>query len=346
MKELFLQEMRELNSNSNRGNLVGLQPYMTPSDYRDEQSFFEKLDGYFFEAAKKNWFNEKTIVVLPEYVGTWLVVANESPRVYEAKTIEGAMASILLKNLFSFIHYLIFAEAQDRVKYAIFRCKAEVMATIYQNVFSKLAAKYKVTIVAGSIVLPELKWDKTQFKVQGRKLYNTTIMYRPDGSAYPEALKKVYPTPAELVFTACGNEDQLPVYDTPAGKMGVLNCADSWYSTTYKVLKSKGAEFLAVPSFVEKDHDVHLPWRGNNITPPPPEFDSKDFFNITYDDAWVKYAMPARIHNAGFKNGMNVFLRGKFWSLGSDGRSIIINQGSLERGADVNGATLQNLWLS
>jgi predicted amidohydrolase len=44
--------------------------------------------------------------------------------------------------------------------------------------------------------------------------------------------------------------EQLPVYETRAGRLGVLVCADSWYPAPYQYLKEQGVELLAVPSFV------------------------------------------------------------------------------------------------
>lgn len=327
------------------GNLVGIQPFMTIDDYRSAEAFRQKLDGYLAVAQERGWLGPKSIVVLPEYVGTWLVALGEKERVYRARSIEGAMIGLILGNWKNFWKHLWNAHAKDRVKYAIFRMKAEKAAKAYHETLSSLARQYGVTLVGGSIVLPAIEVTAdNDVRVGDGKLYNTTLTYRPDGTAYPEVLHKVYPTPQELPFTEPGSEDRLPVYATPAGRLGVFNCADSWYGTTYEKLAGK-IDFLAVPSFVEKDDDVSKPWNGKNITPTPPEFDPNDYFRITYDDAWIKYALAARFQKARVRNGVNVFLRGKFWSLGSDGHSILIHDGKLHRGAQGAGATLQNLWL-
>ena len=340
-----LLECTEHGTDANKGNMVGIQPYMTIPDYASEETYFGKLDGYFAEAAQRGWFNARTIAVLPEYVATWLVVAGEWPSVLKARTTEGAMVGVILRNLGNFLRYFFIAKAKDRVKYAIFRMKADSVARIYHSTFSRLAKKYGVTIVAGSVVLPAVETHGATIRVVGEKLHNLTLVYQPSGIAYPKAVHKCYPTPAEMPFTEPGLEKDLPVYPTLAGRLGVLNCADSWYATTYQQLEGK-IDFLAVPSYVDKDNDMGLPWRGNNIFPLPVEFDAKDFHRISYDDAWLKYAMPARIHTARIKSGMNVFLRGKFWNMGSDGRSILVHEGKLHRGTEGSSAVLQNLWLS
>ncbi|MFN8479014.1 MAG: hypothetical protein U0074_14480 [Kouleothrix sp.] len=46
------------------------------------------------------------------------------------------------------------APRSDRVKYALFRARAGAMAAAYTEVFAALARRYRITIVAGSILLP------------------------------------------------------------------------------------------------------------------------------------------------------------------------------------------------
>lgn len=340
-----LLECVEHGTDAQKGNLLGIQPFMEVPDYSTEEAFFTKLDQYFAESNRRGWIGPKTIAILPEYVAAWLLVAGEGPGVIQSRITEVAMIRLILANLGAFLKYFFKAPARDRVKYAIFRMKAEQVGRIYHSVFSRLAKKYGVTVVAGSVVLPALEVRGSELVFKGDKLFNTTLVYKPNGEAYPETVHKVYVTPPEIVYTECGRVDALPVFTTPAGRLGVLNCADSWYADTYKKLEGK-IDFLAVPSFIEKNFVTGAPWKADNIAPLPVEYDPKDQHRITYDDAWIKYAMPSRIHTAGVQHGVNVFLRGKFWSLGSDGHSILMHSGKLLRGKDGSGAALQNLWLT
>ena len=54
--------------------MLGIQPWMTPDDYRDERTFRTKLEAYL-QTAKYSGLviPQKTIIILPEYLGTWLV---------------------------------------------------------------------------------------------------------------------------------------------------------------------------------------------------------------------------------------------------------------------------------
>ncbi|MFQ5633377.1 MAG: carbon-nitrogen hydrolase, partial [bacterium] len=223
---LFLQEIAEFGVAGGLGNLVGIQPYMLPVDYASEEHFFRKITGYFDAAEKKGWLHKNTIVVLPEYLGAWLVAAGEKRAVYQAANIEAAMQTMVLSNLFSFLKTLPFAKGKDVIKDSVFRMKAASMAQIYHNVFSRLAQQYAVTIVAGSIVLPAPRIREGQLTVGDRELYNVSVVYRSDGTPYQRLVKKVFPINDELPFTARSAADSLPVFETPAGKLGVLICAD------------------------------------------------------------------------------------------------------------------------
>ena len=78
----------------------------------------------------------------------------------------------------------------------------------------------------------------------------------------------------------------------------------------------------------------------------PRDFDRADFKRITYEQAWIKYALPARFALAGVKDGMNVFLRGRFWDLGSDGETILIQDGQLRRGTLGSREAVHCAWIS
>lgn len=56
-----------------RGNILGIQLKTTPLDYSSEARFHAKLAQYFSYAQNNGYISENTVVVLPEYTGTWLV---------------------------------------------------------------------------------------------------------------------------------------------------------------------------------------------------------------------------------------------------------------------------------
>ncbi len=330
-----------------KGNVLGIQAFMQPADYASEANFKAKIKHYLMESIKKDlWIQDKTVVVFPEYIGTFLVAANEKESVYFEKTLQEGLQTMVLSNLGKFLWTYLTApdEVKDKVKYAAFAMKAPEMARIYQNVFSELAAKFGITIVAGSILLPNPSVENGILKVGNGQLFNTSMVFDINGKLNPNLIKKAFPTADEQGFVCAGKANEIPVFDTPIGKMGVLVCADAWFSESYKVLKQKGTEFVVTPSYSNGYGYWNKKWTGYSGAKTPADA-IESVGKLTLGEAWVKYAMAGRAKTeAGIKKGMNVFLQGNLWDLGADGSTIILND-SVKATLHINKAALFNLWL-
>lgn len=342
---LAIQEIKAFGDDQGRGNLVAIQPYMLTRDYATQERFRRKLDAYFAVAAGRGWFNAKTIVVLPEYIGTWLVAVDEAASVFQAKTVTRAMMRVILSQPWQFLRQWWAAGEKDRAKAAIFRMKAKKMAAVFHAVFSGLATKYRVTVVAGSIVLSGPLVRDGILQAGDGELYNISVIYRPDGRAAPQLVRKAFPIDSELPFTCPAPVDSIPVFTTPAGKLGVLICADAWYPASYATLREQEADFVVVPSYLTPAGIWTRPWRGYNGAPPPGDVAVEDPQHITEREAWLKYGLAGRLTTAGAGIGVNVFLRGTFWDLGADGRTLIVYSGEVYESKAATGAALYNLWL-
>jgi len=55
---------------ADRGNLLGIQPELFPADYQSLERLHLKLAAYLQKARDQGLINQKTIVVLPEHIGT------------------------------------------------------------------------------------------------------------------------------------------------------------------------------------------------------------------------------------------------------------------------------------
>jgi hypothetical protein len=338
-------EMEEFSTDSGRGNIVSIQPFMYPGDYASEKTFYEALNLYVHHAALAGWLHKNTVVSFPEYLGTWLVVAGEKRSVFAAKTVHDAMNQIVLSNPFRFLAKYYTGNANNKAAQAIFRMKAEKMAYIYNQVFSTLAKQYGVTIVAGSIVLPCPEIKDGSLRVKDGKLYNVSVIYKADGTAEENIIKKAYPVADELPFTCASDAGNLPLYNTPAGKMAVLICADSWYAGCYKKSVDEHADFVIVPSYVEGNGAFKHPWPGYSGFDNPADVDKSDIGKISILDGWVRYALPARMKQAGLQNGIITFLHGQFWELGSDTHFVMVSHGESIVKQPTADASVVNLWL-
>ena len=349
LTDSLIASVNVVGSNRDRGNMLGIQPWMNPLDYSTESRFRDKIRGYLTAARERGLIVPgKTIVVLPEYLGAWLVAVDEKVSVYHAPTVQEALTTLVLSNPLSFIRARWNAPdtAQDKTKHTVFAMKGPQMAEIYTNTFTQLASQYQVTIVAGSILLPDPSVQNGKLIVGNGPLYNVSAVFHPDGRLDPQLVRKVYPIADELPFVCPTNPADVPVFDTPVGKLGVLVCADSWNSPVYKTLKQKGATLLAVPSYSAGDGVWKTIWRGYSGTKTPADARA-DVGRITEGQAWLAHAMAGRATpEAGIVKGLNVFLRGNLWDLGTDGTTIILNDKSGPKTAPrVNGAALTCLWL-
>jgi hypothetical protein len=345
--QLHLDSSYVLNADSGKGNVIGINAYMVPQDYASRDHFYAKLDGYMQQCKEKNWFNPRSVVIFPEYIGAWLVVEGEKRSVYEKPTIDEALTGFVLSNFFSYIHswFLSPDSAQDKVKHSVFAMKGERMASIYRRVFSDLSKKYGVTIIAGSILLQEPDVRKNRIILHNGSLENITAVFNPDGTMQPKLSRKAFPIGDELPFVKKCPPSDLPVYDLPIGKTSVMICADSWYPESYKTVKQDGLQLIAVPSYTTIDKSMGSKWVGYSGFDEPVDVDTTDIGKITLRDAWLKYTMPERIKSINTPYGMTVSLRGKLWDLGTDGELIVYNRGQVFCPKPMEGASMVCLWL-
>ncbi len=353
-KKPAIGQIEQIGTKSGRGNLLGIQPWMEPVDYRNGLTFREKLQAYLQTAKDSGLIiPRKTIVILPEYLGTWLVATEEANRVYKVKTIQEALTAVVVNHPINFwkAYRAVPDGVTDKTKYAVFAMKSRQMAYDYQLTFDLLAAQFEVTIVAGSILLTNPSVQNGKLITQDGPLYNISAVFHPDGRLDSQLVKKVFPITDELPFVCPTNPANVPVFETPIGRLGVLVCADSWNSPVYKTLKQKGATLLAVPSFSAGEKAWRVPWKGYSGTATPADARA-GIGKLTEGQAWLAYAMAGRATpEAGITKGLNVFLRGKLWDLGTDGTTIILNEKSTEStpgsktARRVDGAALTCLWL-
>lgn len=345
MSVLRLAEIAEHGTDAQRGNLLGVQPFMLTADYASVDAFRAKLGAYLEVAAHRGWLNERTIVVWPEYLGTWLAAAGEGQAVIQSRTLGAAMRALALRHGLRFARTLLSAREKDRVAASLFRLKGSDMARHYQAVFSSLARQYGVTVVAGSILLPSPHVHDGRVMAGRGLLYNTCAVFQPDGTAHAAMVRKLVPTTAEQPFVASAPLSDLPTFETPAGRLGVLICADSWYPEPYQRLKAEAVDLIAVPSFITSAGLWDRPWKGYDGAAPPAGVDPRDVGTLTEGQAWRKYALAGRIAQTGAKHGLNVFLRGALWDLGADSGCALAIGGDRVTEAGCAGAALLNLWL-
>ncbi|WP_443694608.1 carbon-nitrogen hydrolase family protein [Pseudomonas sp.] len=329
---------------ADRGNLLGIQPELFPGDYQSLERLHLKLAAYLQTARDQGLLNEKTIVVLPEHIGTWLMLSGEKNELYQAPHLKDAMNWLSISNPVQFIRAWISATGDNRMDDAYLRMKAPAMARDYQVLFGGLAKEFGVTLVAGSIALPNPSVSQGQLQVGDGALYNASLVFAADGLPLGQPQRQLYPIYDERGFIAPGDENTISVVDTPAGRLGILIGSDSWYPDNYRKLNEQGAQLIAVPAFVIGRDTWDRPWRGFKSVSTPTEISLKPE-ELSEGEAWRRLTLISQQPISQATAGMSVFLRGQFWDLGSAGRSFLSSNGQVFADGDARGARLLNLWL-
>src|SRR5688572_11169633 len=112
--QALIDDNLELGTDTGRGNLLGLQPCLATADYASEAAFLARLKSYFDAAQQRGWLGERTVVVLPEYLGTWLAATGEGRAVLAARSLSGAMRALALRHPLRFLKALRASPERDK----------------------------------------------------------------------------------------------------------------------------------------------------------------------------------------------------------------------------------------
>ncbi|WP_434597064.1 carbon-nitrogen hydrolase family protein [Pseudomonas sp. R4-83] len=329
---------------ADRGNLLGIQPELFPTDYQSPERLHRKLAAYFQQAQEQGLLNEKTVVVLPENIGTWLLLSGEKDELYQAPTVDEAMNWLAASNPLLFARAWLRASGNDRLNDAHLRMKAKSMAKQYQALFGGLAKEFRVTLVAGSIVLPEPEIRDGRLRPGSGSLYNSSVVFGRDGVPLGQPQRQMHPVFAQSDVIQAEDKEHINVVQTPAGRLGVLIGSDSWYPQNYRTLDEQNAQLVAVPAQLFGQDAWNQPWRGYKGSSTPGSVSLKPG-EVTEGQAWHRLTLTAQPPSSRAIAGVSVFLRGQFWDKASSGQSFISSSGQHFADGDARGARLLNIWL-
>ena len=104
----------------------------------------------------------------------------------------------------------------------------------YETLFSNLAIKYNINIIAGS-----------HFTIENENLYNVSYLFERNGKIGKQY--KLHITPHEKKWWGVKPGNSVEVFDTDVGKIAILICYDVEFPEVARIAVSKGAEILFVP---------------------------------------------------------------------------------------------------
>lgn len=323
-----------------QGNLLGVEPLLYPSDYQNLQRLHRKLSAYLQQARAQGLINPRTVVVLPEHIGTWLWARGEKNELYQVTRSREAEQWLELSNPLRYGLAILRASGDDRRADAHLRMKAQQMARDYQQLFGSLAKEFGVTLVAGSIVLPDPYVEQGVLHAGGGPLFNSSLVFASDGSPLGQPQRQQFPDSQVRRYIHDGRKQPLQVVQTPAGRLGVLIGSDSWYPENHQQLENQQVQLIANPVFLSGKDSWQAPWRGNRHQDAAAEL-ALQRGEVSEKTAWQRLTEAA---GEGV-NSMSVFMRGQFWDQGSDGQGFAHQSGELLTGPPSQGARLLNVWL-
>lgn len=103
---------------------------------------------------------------------------------------------------------------------------------------SRLAVSYNINVIAGSLPV-----------IEDNELYNVAYLCRRDGTI--ESQYKLHPTPHEKRDWVMEGGDQLRIFNTDFGRIGILICYDVEFPELARLLSDKEMQILFVPFWTD-----------------------------------------------------------------------------------------------
>lgn len=141
-------------------------------------------------------------------------------------------------------------EGGYRVMALALRLAAPAARRVYAATFSTLAARFRVTILAGSLIEPG----------PGGRLYNVAHLFGPGGERLARQVK-THLVPSEVVM-GYGVGVQIEVVDTLAGRLAFPVCMDHTYFETARIAGLCGADLLIDPAANNEYYNAYAQARG------------------------------------------------------------------------------------
>ncbi len=108
----------------------------------------------------------------------------------------------------------------------------------FRDEMQRMAVEYNINIITGSMPL-----------MRGEQLLNVSYLCRRDGSVEEQC--KLHVTPHERRDWVIEGGDKLQVFDTDAGRVGILICYDVEFPELARLMAAQGLEILFVPFWTD-----------------------------------------------------------------------------------------------
>jgi len=194
---------------------------------------------------------------------------------------------------------------------ALYLSRAVPAYRAYAAAFRAAARASDAVVVAGSAFLPDVEEEAARgVHVTQPWVHNVATTFAASGALLGRS-RKVFLTPGTESRAGLrrGRIEDLPVFETPAGRVAVAVCLDGWYDGVVGALDGRGAQVLVQPSANDAAWD--RPW------PPDPR--------LSEGEAWLQRGLRAGLQGRlNLRYGVNPMLVGDFAGFRPRGRSSIV----------------------
>jgi len=240
-------------------DLIAVQPYMTLADYVDEDAFSSHLRRLFLHAEALRREDE-AVVVLPEDLATFLALAAAPEGVRDAPTLDAAFSLIARRRLLPLARAMI-RWRSTKLPVAFFHLVADHVYGAWFRTMSALARAFRVTVVAGSALLPANRYGygTDRFDARDGRVYNLALTFAPDGRVVIVTRKRnLVPTQEDVLFLSRGPDTPPDPIPLGSHRLGVAICYDAFtvahtdhepgFDPLVPKLARLGADIIAQPS--------------------------------------------------------------------------------------------------
>jgi len=133
----------------------------------------------------------------------------------------------------------------------LFLMHSQTILERFVRIFNEFSRKYGVYVVAGSLLLPDLKFSEGKIVVVNKgRIYNTSLTFDQNGNIIG-IQRKVHLVDIEGpsgLDISNGELSSIEVIKTDFANLGIAICYDSFHTDAVEILAKKGAEVLVQPS--------------------------------------------------------------------------------------------------
>lgn len=309
--------------------LFAVQMHISVADYATPGAFVTKVSSLFdrMEGMRardgRGRFRYPALAVFPEDVGTFLFACQYFRLIQRAATLEEAIRRIVWWRL----PKVAWLRARHRASAmrAMFLLSARHSYELYHQTFSCLAHRHGMSVVAGSLLVPENLYGATAtFRMSPARtgVYSLSVTFGPRGEVVHLARKvNIFKGFEDVLGLSSGPLDEqrpFEVYGTRVGNMisgdGFAVGRDPGFVPIGERLIDQGAEILVQPSATTS------PWSAT-------VHDTPDERAMPRSEIWFKNGLMALMRSRPeVRYGINPMLNGTFLDRKFEGQSTILGR--------------------